>query len=103
MTHHIPDNRRASISTDLIPYIQQKMVEWDVDFSAAINTLLLDHKRARLTIIGGREFTTTSDLPESIDGEGPNKQQDFDSEATISNLVSLLDHKLSFTKQRREG
>ena len=103
MTHHIPDNRRASISTDLIPYIRQKMVEWDVDFSSAINTLLLDHKRAGLTVIGNREGATTSHLSEIADGEGQSNQQTFDSEATISNLVSLLDHKLSLTKQQREG
>ena len=81
--------------TELIPYIRQKMQVWDVDFSTAINTLLLDHKRAGLTITGGK--VSVSELPSTAvtDTSTENTEQDFDSDTTISSLVNLLDHGLS--------
>lgn len=95
MPYQVPDNRRASISTELIPYIQQKMQDWDVDFSTAINTLLLDHKRAGLTITGSR--VSVSEIPPTdvTNTDTEKAEQDFDSDTTISSLVNLLDHGLS--------
>ena len=94
MAYHVPDNRRASISTELIPYIRQKMQDWDVDFSTAVNTLLLDHKRAGLTITGGR---VSDDIvaAQTTDADTDVPEQDFDQDTTISSLVHLLDHGLS--------
>ncbi|NEZ61014.1 hypothetical protein [Adonisia turfae] len=95
MPYHVPDNRRASISTELIPYIRQKMQDWDVDFSTAINTLLLDHKRAGLTITGGRVSTDEITAAPTTVTETDTTEQDFDSDTTISSLVNLLDHGVS--------
>ncbi|MEM9090318.1 MAG: hypothetical protein AAGC93_16405 [Cyanobacteria bacterium P01_F01_bin.53] len=78
---NVPNNRRATVTTENVPYIEQKMQEWGTDYSQTINTIILEHRRAGVDINNAQTPATSPVQPDTYP----------DTTDQLSSLTSLLD------------
>jgi hypothetical protein len=79
--------RRITLPEAIMPYVQDRAAEWGVDLTTALQTMILDHKRAGLAIVCPHTGAVEPMGERPAAGEPDNSEQ-------VSQLLHLLDQGL---------